>query len=112
MFAIGGILSASTLFLRLPILLLPLWVFALTGLGVGYILTQSPWFALTGGMTFAVYIGATAAFTALYVARTYKNGLHRPNAFIDYSKSIVQAKWHQTKADLSEHKSLYSGGLR
>ncbi len=112
MFAVGGILSASTLFLRLPILLLPFWILALIALGIGYILTQSAWFALAGVVTFAAYMGATAAFTALYVARTYKNGLQRPNAFIDYSKSIVQAKWRQTRADLPEHRSLYSGGLR
>ena len=34
--------------------------------------------------------GMTAAFTALYVARSYKNGLQRPNAFIDGKRSILQ----------------------
>ena len=92
-FAIGGILSASTLFLRLPILLLPFWILSLLGLGIGYVRTLSPWFALAAFLLFAAYIGATAAFTALYVARTYKNGLHRPNAFIDHSRSILQPEF-------------------
>ncbi len=90
LFAVGGILSASTLFLRLPIYLLPFWILALLGLGMGYIFTQSPWLALTAIVLFAAYIGGTAAFTALYVARTYRNGLQRPNAFIDRSRSILQ----------------------
>lgn len=109
LFAIGGILSASTLFLRLPILLLPFWILSLTAFGISYILTQSSWFILGGVLTFAAYIGATAAFTALYVARTYKNGLQRPNAFIDYSRSIVQPKLQQTRIEDLERKRIYSG---
>lgn len=89
-FAIAGILSASTLLLRLPIFLLPLFLLALAGLGVAYIHTHSAYFALAGILLFAAYVGATIAFTALYVARTYKNSLHRPNAFINHSKSILQ----------------------
>jgi glycosyltransferase involved in cell wall biosynthesis len=89
-FAVAGILSASTLFLRLPILLLPFCLLALAGLGAAYIQTQSPVFALAGILIFAAYVGGTAAFTALYVARTYKNGLQRPNAFINHGKSILQ----------------------
>jgi polyisoprenyl-phosphate glycosyltransferase len=89
-FAAGGILSASTLFLRLPIYLLPFWILGLLGLGIGYISTHSPWLALAAFALFAVYIGGTTAFTALYVARTYRNGLQRPNAFIDHSRSILQ----------------------
>ena len=38
----------------------------------------------------AAYVGGTAAFTALYVARTYKNGLQRPNAFVNEAKSVLQ----------------------
>jgi polyisoprenyl-phosphate glycosyltransferase len=89
-FAIGGILSASTLFLRLPILILPFWLLSLAGLGVGYIFTHSLWFAVGAFLVFAAYVGATAAFTALYLARAYKNGLQRPNAFIDHGRSILQ----------------------
>ncbi len=97
MFAIGGILSASTLFLRLPIFLLPFWLLSLLGLGIGYVLTASPWFALAAFVFLAAYLGGTAAFTALYVARTYKNGLYRPNAFIDHGRSILQPALHGTE---------------
>jgi dolichol-phosphate mannosyltransferase len=62
----------------------------LAGLGAGYIATQSPWWALAAFMLFASYVGTTAAFAALYLARTYRNGLQRPNAFIDHSRSILQ----------------------
>jgi dolichol-phosphate mannosyltransferase len=89
-FAVAGILSSSTLFLRLPIYFLPLWLLTLLVLGMRYISTGSQWYAVSGCLIFAAYVGATLAFTALYVARTYKNGLHRPNAFIDHSRSIFQ----------------------
>ena len=89
-FAMAGILSASTLFLRLPIFLLPFWTVALLALGIGYVVTHSIWLALAAFMLVVTYIGATAAFSALYVARTYKNGLHRPNAFIDHNRSMLQ----------------------
>lgn len=90
--AIGGILAASTMFLRLPMYLLPLWIVTLGGLGIGYIYTQSLWLVVAAVVVFAGYVGATVAFTALYVARTYKNSLHRPNAFIDRKKSTFQPR--------------------
>jgi len=89
-FAIAGILSASTLFLRLPIYLLPFWILTLFLLAVGYVYTTSVWFIVAAFVVFTAYVGATMAFTALYVARTYKNGLRRPNAFIDHSRSVLQ----------------------
>ena len=89
-FAVAGILSSSTLFLRLPIYLFPAWLLSLLLLGVGYASTHSLSYVVAAFLVFAAYLGATAAFTALYVARTYKNGLHRPNAFIDRSRSVLQ----------------------
>jgi hypothetical protein len=41
-------------------------------------------------VVFAGYIGTTLAFTALYLARMYKNGLQRPNAFINHKGSSLQ----------------------
>src|SRR5262249_32457904 len=90
LFAIGGILSASTLFLRLPIYFLPVWLISLFLFGYGYISLHSPWFLLAGFLVFAAYLGGTAAVAALYIARTYKNGLKRPNAFVDRNHSILQ----------------------
>lgn len=92
LFAVGGILSASTLFLRLPTYLFPFWLLTLFLLGARYVSTHSPWIALAGFICFAAYIGGTIAFTALYVARTYKNGLQRPNAFVDEKRSHLQPR--------------------
>lgn len=78
-FATAGILASTTLPLRLPIFVLPLWL-TLTGiLGFLQIETGNPWFTYTNIFVAAAYLGGTGAFTALYVARTYKNGLQRPN---------------------------------
>jgi len=81
-FAIAGILSASTLPLRVPIYLLPFWLLLTAVLGAAQIVTGNPWFLLANALSASAYLGGTAAFTALYVARTYKNGLGRPNYII------------------------------
>ena len=81
-FAVAGILAASTLVLRLPIYLFPVWL-VLTGvLGAIQIQTGNPWFFLVNVLLACAYLGGTLAFIALYVARTYKNGLGRPNYII------------------------------
>ena len=76
-------IGISTLLLRLPIYILPFWFIALTLLSVGYAITHSVWYAIVAFLATAGYLGGSAAATALYVARSYKNGLVRPNAFID-----------------------------
>jgi polyisoprenyl-phosphate glycosyltransferase len=86
-FAIAGLLSASTLLLRLPVYILPFWILTLCGLGAWSIAAHSAWLALAALIVFASYIGASIAFTALYVARAYKNGLQRPSAVIDRRRS-------------------------
>jgi len=86
-FAIAGLLSASTLLLRLPVYILPFWILALFGLGAWAIAAHSAWIALASLIVSASYVGATIAFIALYVARAYKNGLQRPNAVIDRKRS-------------------------
>jgi dolichol-phosphate mannosyltransferase len=82
-FAIGGLLAASTLMLRLPIYLLPFWLAGLAVLGTGAVALHSALFVLLTFLLFAAYVGGAIAFMALYVARAYKNGLNRPNAVID-----------------------------
>jgi len=89
-FAIAGILSASTLPLRVPIYLLPLWLLLTAALGAAQIATGNPWFLLANALLASAYLGGTAAFTALYVARTYKNGLGRPNYVIHTRYSHLQ----------------------
>ena len=86
-FAVAGLLSASTLLLRLPIFILPFWLLALCALGAWAIAIQSAWVGLTALIVFAGYVGSSIAFIAIYVARAYKNGLQRPNAVIDRKRS-------------------------
>ncbi len=88
-FAIAGLLAASTLLLRLPIYVLPFWLLVLGGLGAWAIAAHSAWVALAGLLVFAAYLGCTIAFTALYVARAYKNGLQRPSAIIDRKRTTL-----------------------
>lgn len=81
-FGVAGILTSSTLPLRIPVFALPFWLLATAILGALQIQTGNPWFLLVNILLFCAYLGSAAAFTALYVARTYKNGLQRPNYVI------------------------------
>jgi len=91
-FAIAGILSSSTLFLRLPLYVLPFWLLAITALAVmrAYQNYNSAW--LEAAIIFLVcsYFGVAVSFLSLYVGRTYKNSLGRPNFVIDEKNSLLQ----------------------
>lgn len=90
-FALAGILSASTLALRLPIYVLPFWLAALLFCGFWFATTGAVWAILTATLLFAAYVGTTLAFMSLYIARSYKNGLGRPNAFVDRRSTYLPA---------------------
>jgi len=81
-FAAAGILSSSTLLLRLPIYVLPFWAAFVLALAVAIALDPSPWMYPTLLAVISVYLGATLAFVGIYVARIYKNTLGRPNFVI------------------------------
>jgi polyisoprenyl-phosphate glycosyltransferase len=89
-FAVAGILSSTTLFLRLPIYLLPFWLLAVAACGASWLASGSTQAALALLVLTCGYFGATAAFIAIYVARIYKNTLGRPNYVIDRKLSWLQ----------------------
>ena len=81
-FAVGGLLSSSTFPLRLALYLLPLHLLMITSLGVVSLAISS-----TGPLLVALYLAnilvmIQLAFVSVYLARTYKNGLHRPSSFV------------------------------
>jgi glycosyltransferase involved in cell wall biosynthesis len=90
-FAIAGILSSSTLFLRLPIYMLPFWLLAVTILSALRIVFANPWFDVANQFLILAYFGSAISFIAIYVGRTYKNSLGRPNFVIDRKRSILQS---------------------
>lgn len=89
-FAVAGILSSSTLFLRVPIYTLPFWLLAMVLLPSAYVLTDNKWWLVASFFAFATYVGATLSFIAIYVARVHKNTLGRPNFVIDRKSSSLQ----------------------
>jgi polyisoprenyl-phosphate glycosyltransferase len=88
-FAVAGLLSASTLVLRLPIYIFPFWFVALVVLGIWFGSTGGAWPGVAAMLLFAAYVGLSLAFMSLYIARSYKNGLRRPNAFVDRRNSCL-----------------------
>jgi len=89
-FAVAGILASTTLPLRIPIFVLPIWWIFTAILGVWYIKTGNLWILLANILLSFAYFGSAIAFTALYIARTYKNGLGRPNHVIHKRYTYLQ----------------------
>jgi len=89
-FAVAGILSASTLLLRLPIFIFPFWIGSLVYLGIDYTMSGARSDVAAAAILFAIYVGTGVAVIALYVARTYKNSLQRPNSYIHVTRSLPQ----------------------
>lgn len=89
-FAIAGILSSSTLLLRLPIYLLPFWCVSVVILAVKIVQSPQPWMFPTLFTISALYVGASIAFIGIYLARVYKNSLGRPNYIIRNKGTYLQ----------------------
>ncbi len=89
-FAVGGLLSASTLPLRLVTYALPAWILVLAGLAWAGGRDHAGAAAALAFLGFA-YCGAALSFIAIYMARIYKNTLGRPNAFLDAARSRRQS---------------------
>jgi glycosyltransferase involved in cell wall biosynthesis len=81
-FAIAGILSTTTLPLRVPIYLFPIWVMFTLIILIFEHTTDDSWLLVVNILFSALYFGGTVAFIALYVARIYKNSLGRPNYIV------------------------------
>ena len=92
-FAVAGILTSSTLPLRIPIYSFPFWLAITAVLGALQIKTSNPWLLLVNILLACVYFGSAIAFIAIYVARTYKNGLERPNYIIHRRYTHLQNKY-------------------
>jgi len=96
-FAIASILSSTTLPLRLPLYLLPLWVLSSFFLLWAYLMSNSMIYLLFLALIVLAYIGGTLSAVAIYLARTYKNGLQRPNYFIHGRYSFLQDKQREVR---------------
>lgn len=90
-FAVGGLLSASTLLLRVVTYALPLWIAILGGLAWCAGRGDAAASAALQFLGFA-YCGTALSFISIYLARIYKNTLGRPNAFLDASRSRPQPR--------------------
>ncbi len=89
-FAIAGILSSSTLFLRLPIYSFFFWLLCVMAVAITRVYVDSRWIDVLLVLLFASYFGAAISFMAIYIGRTYKNSLGRPNFIISENGTFMQ----------------------
>jgi dolichol-phosphate mannosyltransferase len=89
-FAIASILSSTTLPLRFPLYMLPWWVLSSVALVWAFVNTGVYISLFLFTALSCLYIGGAISAIALYLARTYKNGLQRPNYFIHSRYSFLQ----------------------
>lgn len=91
-FAVGGILSASTMALRAPAYSLPFWALLMAGITVSAIAWPGSWQIPILLFVGFMFIGFTVMATGMYVARIYKNGLNRPNAIVRHQLSLLPGR--------------------
>ena len=89
-FAISGILASSTMFLRLPVFVLPFWLLSVAGLSVYRVYNDSRWVDAALIVIICLYIGMALSFMALYIGRTYKNSVGRPNFIVSEKDTFRQ----------------------
>lgn len=89
-FAIAGVLASTTLPLRMPVFILPVWTLSMLLIVFAFFQTHNYFFMLLLTLFTCLYIGGTLSVTALYQARIYKNSLRRPNFFIQKRFSYLQ----------------------
>ena len=92
-FAVAGILTASTFLLRVP-----LYVFPLLALGNAGLITWDMVHSSSAGLHLAVifdliYIIGLLNVFGLYLARIYKNGMRRPNFIVNRKASLLDREF-------------------
>lgn len=99
-FAIAGILSSTTVPLRIALYLLPP-LFAINGLGFwAEVSGRWPWGFELLAMTDLLYLSTGLAIVALYTARNYRNVIARPLAVVDWRLSALNTPREASPNDL------------
>lgn len=89
LFGIAGILSSSTLLLRLPAYVFPFWLVLMSILFGLSLQQQSENYFFTMAFVGFVFCGFSVMSLSIYLARTYKNGLNRPNYHLNKKHCIM-----------------------
>ncbi|MBI1796647.1 MAG: glycosyltransferase family 2 protein [Candidatus Eisenbacteria bacterium] len=99
-FAVAGILSSTTVPLRIPLYLLPP-LLAVNGLGFwGQVTGRWPWGFELLVMADLLYLAVGVAFLSLYTARNYRNVVGRPVAVVDWRRSALNSPRERSPNDL------------
>lgn len=94
-FGFAGILSSSTLPLRAVAYSFPFWAMIMTGLGIGGVFFESEQMYRAMVLLGFLFSGFAMMAVSIYLARVYKNGLNRPNYFLN-EKFCIEQRSHTT----------------
>jgi dolichol-phosphate mannosyltransferase len=101
-FAVAGILSSTTVPLRIPLYLLPpLVILNLVGFWAR-VTGRWPWGFELSVLADLLYLAFGFAFLSLYTARNYRNVVGRPVAVVDWRRSALNSPRERSPNDL-EH---------
>jgi dolichol-phosphate mannosyltransferase len=89
-FAVAGILTSTTLPLRFPIYIFPFWLLFLVYIIYNLIIDKKmdTWNLFI--IISIIFIITILIFSSLYLARTYKNNLNRPSAYVIKKDSKIK----------------------
>ena len=100
-FAVAGILSSTTVPLRVALYLLPP-LFAINALGFwGEVTGRWPWGFELLAMADLLYLCIGLAIVALYTARNYRNVIARPLVVVDWKLSALNTPRERSPNDLA-----------
>ena len=101
-FGVAGFLSSSTILLRLAAYIFPFWLLFMTVFPIVGHLMGLTWYlpaTLSAGFGFCGFILTSVS---IYLARVYKNGLHRPNFIVNKKKSRFQFQPLNVRSELQQ----------
>ncbi len=111
-FAVAGILTASTFLLRIPLYAFPLLVLGNVCL-IAWDIVRSSSAGFRLCVVFdLIYIIALLVVLGLYLARIYKNGMRRPNFIVNRKASLLNREFPTLQASAGEVRFAPTSGSR
>jgi dolichol-phosphate mannosyltransferase len=95
-FGLQGVLSTTTLPLRLPVFSLPLLALVNLALAAAYFIGHWSEAYHVAMWINAIWLAVAASFIGLYLGRDYRNRVARPMVVVDWARSAINTPVEQS----------------